>query len=161
MKQCPNCGAKLLDEARFCIHCITILTKKTVLKPIKIIGRWQRNSAIAFLVCISFTAAIFSTVFLYKNYALEDRNAPSRQFPVRILQKTNPPQQTRAMKTSEMRRILIFQPIHIQIKTRDPMIFILTRTRERMIFIPTRTPELTTFFINQIRNRTIFIPNQT
>lgn len=66
---------------------------------------------------------------------------PSRQFPVRILQKTNPPQQTRAMKTSEIRRILIFQPIHIQIKTRDPMIFILTRTRDPMIFIPTRTDD--------------------
>lgn len=28
MKRCPDCGAELRDEARFCPQCMTVLNKK-------------------------------------------------------------------------------------------------------------------------------------
>ncbi len=66
MKRCPNCGTELPEEARFCIHCMTVLNEKTFLKPYKLIGRWLRYSAIALLVCICLILTILVAPYLYK-----------------------------------------------------------------------------------------------
>lgn len=63
MKRCKNCGAQIADDARFCIHCMTALNEKTELKPIKIIGRWRRYSAIALLLCLALILTVFALSF--------------------------------------------------------------------------------------------------
>ncbi|MBQ1965405.1 MAG: zinc-ribbon domain-containing protein, partial [Clostridia bacterium] len=51
MKYCPNCGAELSADARFCIDCMAFLGEKVQTKPIRFLGRWQRYLALALLLC--------------------------------------------------------------------------------------------------------------
>ena len=73
MKKCPNCGAELPREARFCTYCMTVLIKKTAAAPIKIIPRWH-SCTIAFLLCLFLTLPILLAAFTSRDGRFESGN---------------------------------------------------------------------------------------
>ena len=70
MKKCPNCGAEISDEARYCIHCMTpLIPKQEAKEPKRNHARLFIAIGVAFLIL---AASVLLILFLSKT-----KNAPS------------------------------------------------------------------------------------